>query len=58
VNKTNHPVVFQSVNTLPVVAVNKHKLLCYKVFEHALSIKRQQRSTLRMTDNDRFLVTF
>jgi hypothetical protein len=41
-----------------VVADHKQKLLCYKAFEHALSIKRQQRRILRMGVTIRFTVNF
>ena len=56
-NKTRQPVLLQPVNTLPVFADHQHKLLFYKAFEHALSIKCQQRSILRMRVTVRFLVT-
>jgi len=57
-NKTSQPSLFQSVNTLPVVAAHQHKFLFYKAFEYALYIKRQQRSTLRLRVSIRLLVNF
>ena len=54
--RTPHHGVNKQVIILQVVANHQHKRLCYKEFEHSLSIKCQQRSTLRMRVTVRFFV--